>query len=162
MAQLGAAVKEFPDDPQPYIGLGRVWLERAERGGGRAELSKALGALESASSYDRSSEAYTLYGRALMLAGETARAERVLTEATSRFPVDPLAHYYLAEAAHRRGHLAVAQRALIDFAALQGLDSPYFDAGRLTRLAQAYLSTGVVTAARQALEHAKQKTDRYR
>ena len=162
LTRLGNAVKDFPDDPQTYVALGRLWLDRAERGGGRSEVGKALEALESAVNNDRSSEAHTLYGRALLMAGETARAERALTLATSWFPVDPLAHYYLAEAAHRRGHLAVAQRALIDFAALDGLDSFRLDAGRLTRLAQAYLSRGDIAAARQALEHAKQKTDRYR
>ena len=157
LLRLSNAVKESPLEPQAYLALGRLWLERAERGGGRVELSKAMRALESAINNDSSSEAHTLYGRAFLLTGETSRAERVLEHAASRFPVDPLAYYYLAEAAARRGHVAASQRALIAYAALEGLDSPRFDAALLARLADAHLNAGDPAAARQAFERAERK-----
>ena len=157
VVRLGNAVRTLPHEPTTYVALGRLWLERAERSGGRAELSKAIDALESAIATDTTSEAHTLYGRALLLAGETARAERALAYAASRFPVDPLASFYLADAADRRGHTAVAQRALIDYAALAGLDSAHFDAGLLARLAEAHLAAGDLASARRALDRAEQK-----
>ena len=155
--RLGNALRQFPDEPQARVALGRLWLERAEQGGGRIELSKALGALESAAGTQSTSEAHMLFGRALMLAGELGRAERVLEYATSRFPLDPLAFYYLADVAERRGHLSVAQRALIDYAALEGIESSRFDVPLLTRLIEAYLRAGDLSAARHALNRAEQK-----
>jgi tetratricopeptide (TPR) repeat protein len=155
--RLGVASRQFPDEPQAFVALGRLWLDRAEHGGGRVELSKAIGALESAVGNHSTSEAHTLYGRALMLSGELGRAERALEYAASRTPVDPLAFYYLADVAERRGHVAVAQRALIDYAALQGIDSGRLDARLLARLAEAYLGAGDVIAARQTLARADQK-----
>ena len=155
--RLGVASRQFPDEPQAFVALGRLWLDRAEHGGGRVELSKAIGALESAVGNHSTSEAHTLYGRALMLSGELGRAERALEYAASRTPVDPLAFYYLADVAERRGHVAVAQRALIDYAALQGIDSARLDARLLARLAEAYLGAGDVIAARQTLARADQK-----
>jgi tetratricopeptide (TPR) repeat protein len=155
--RLGGASRQFPDEPQAFVALGRLWLDRAEHGGGRVELSKAIGALESAVGNHSTSEAHTLYGRALMLSGELGRAERALEYAASRTPVDPLAFYYLADVAERRGHIAVAQRALIDYAALQGIDSARLDARLLARLTEAYLRAGDVTAARQTLARAGQK-----
>ena len=155
--RLGVASRQFPDEPQAFVALGRLWLDRAEHGGGRVELSKAIGALESAVGNHSTSEAHTLYGRALMLSGELGRAEHALEYAASRTPVDPLAFYYLADVAERRGHVAVAQRALIDYAALQGIDSARLDARLLARLAEAYLGAGDVIAARQTLSRANQK-----
>lgn len=155
--RLGNAVRQYPDDPQTYVALGRLWLERAEQSGGRAELGKAMGALEAAVGNDSSSEAHMLYGRALMLAGELGRAERALEQAASRYPLDPLALYYLAEVAERRGHLAAAQRALIEYASLEGLESPRFDARALARLTEAYLRAGDLPAARKALDRAEKK-----
>ena len=156
LLRLGNAARHFPDESQTYVALGRLWLERAEHGG-RIEVSKAIGALEGAVGNDSPSEALALYGRALMMAGEFSRAERTFEQAVSRFPVDPLAHYYLSEVAERRGHLAVAQRALLDFAALEGLDSPHFDARVLARLTEAHLRAGDLAAARKTFARAQQK-----
>ena len=154
VVRLGNATRQFPDDPQTYIALGRLWLERAEHGG-RVELSKALGALEGVIGSDSTSEAHVLYGRALMLAGELGRAERSFEQATAHYPVEPLAFYYLFDVADRRGHLAAAQRALVDYAALAGMDAPRLDARLLARLADAYLKNGDTVSARQALDRAQ-------
>ncbi|MBA3295754.1 MAG: tetratricopeptide repeat protein, partial [Acidobacteria bacterium] len=136
--RLGSAAERFPDDGLTHVALGRVWLERAANGD-RVELRKALGALEAAVGSDSGSEALTLLGRALLLSGDVGRAEKILQQATARFPVDADAFYYLADVADWRGHLQIAQRALIDFAALERVESPKFDAPLLARLAGAHL-----------------------
>jgi predicted Zn-dependent protease len=59
-----------------------------------------------------------LLGRALLLSGDAVRAEAILRQATQRFPVAPAAFLNLAEAARRRGHDAIAERAMLDYAAL--------------------------------------------
>lgn len=123
IAQLGGAAKRYPDDPEIFVTLGRLWLDRAS-GGGRVELNKALEALRGGVAGDSPSEALTLMGRALLMAGETARAERILRQATLRFPVAPAAYLHLAEAARRRGRLDTARRALRDYAALLPADAP--------------------------------------
>jgi len=86
------------------------------------DLSKALGALQDAVGSDDSSEALTLFGRALLLSKSVDLAETVLQQATEKMPVDPQAYYYLADAAERRGHSDVALGALLDFRALEGDD----------------------------------------
>ena len=154
--RLGNAVRHVPDDPQIFIALGRLWLERAERGG-RVELSKALGAFESGIRSDSNSEAYTFYGRALWLAGEGSRADRAFEQAVSRFPVEPLAYYYMADIAERRGRSADAYRSLVDYAALEGLESPRLDVRRLVRLTEGHLRAGNLSAARQAFKSALAK-----
>ncbi len=118
---LRNAAERDPAHSETFVALGRVWLETAQSREDRVDLGKALEALAQAVGPDvrePSSDAYTLYGRALLLAGETERAERVLQQATDRLPVDPLAFYYLADAAERRGHNAIARRALVDFMAI--------------------------------------------
>jgi len=117
---LGRAAERYPDDPYTYVALGRVWLETAQSTHDRVALSKALGALEEAVGSDDSSEALTLFGRALLLAGDEELAERMLQQATEKLPADPLAFYYLGDAAERRGHDDVARRALLDYQVLQG------------------------------------------
>ena len=154
--RLGSAAERFPDDGFTYVALGRVWLERAARGD-RVDASKALRALEAGVGNDSSSEALTLLGRALLMSGDLARAEHTLQQASTRFPVDADAFYYLADAAARRGHAQIAQRALIDFAAIESTDSPLFDAPLLARLADAQLRSGNIPAARRAAERALQK-----
>ncbi len=47
----------------------------------------------------------------------------MLQQATRKLPADPLAFYYLADAAERRAHYDVARQALIDYSALAGEDS---------------------------------------
>jgi len=117
---LGRATERYPEYPYAYVALGRVWLEIAQARSDRVALTKALGALEGAVGTDDNSEALTLFGRALLLLPDTETAERMLREATEKRPVDPLAFYYLAEAAERQTHYAVARRALLDYAALRG------------------------------------------
>jgi tetratricopeptide (TPR) repeat protein len=117
---LGHAAERYPDNAYAYIALGRIWLEKAQPHPDRVDLSKALGALQEAVGNDDSSEALTLFGRALLLSQDVEAAETVLEQATEKLPVDPQAFYYLADAAERRGHADVARRALIDYRALEG------------------------------------------
>lgn len=117
---LGHAAERYPDVPYAYVALGRVWLEIAQARHDRVALSKALEALEGAVGNDDSSEALALFGRALLLTADAETAERMLQEATRKQPVDPLAFYYLAEAAQRLSHYTVARQALLDYTALRG------------------------------------------
>ena len=154
--RLGSAGERFPDDGLTSVALGRVWLERAARGD-TVELRKALRALEAAVGTGSNSEALTLLGRALLMSGDLRRAQDALQQATARFPIDPESFYYLADVAERRGQTQLAERALIDFAALERADSPHFDARILARLAAAYLHAGNLQAAKQNAERALQK-----
>lgn len=117
---LGHAAERYPDQPYAYVALGRVWLEIAQARHDRVALNKALEALEGAVGSDDSSEALTLFGRALLLTADAETAERMLQSAVRRQPVDPLAFYYLADAAERLKHFDVARHALLDYAALRG------------------------------------------
>jgi tetratricopeptide (TPR) repeat protein len=120
---LGRAAERYPDQPYAYVALGRVWLEIAQARRDRVALNKALEALQGSAGRDESSEAMTLFGRALLLNSDPVSAERMLQNATRRLPVDPLAYFYLAEAAERQAHYGVARQALLDYAALRG-DEP--------------------------------------
>ncbi len=155
VGQLSHAVQRYPDDAATYVAVGRVWLDRAARGGGRVELSKALQALQGSVNNDSNSEALTLLGRALAMSGDLARAEPVLDQATSRFPVDPDAFRFLADVAERRGRSSVSQRALLDYAALIRNES--LSAALLTRIGEAYLARGDMQSARAAVAHALAK-----
>ena len=117
---LGRAAERHPEHPYAYVALGRVWLEIAQARGDRVALSKALGALQGAVGSDDSSEALTLFGRALLLISDEETAERMLLDATQKTPVDPLAFYYLAEAGERLEHYALARQALLDYDTLRG------------------------------------------
>lgn len=132
VTRLREAVEKYPDHSYTYVALGRVWLEKAQPRPDRVDLSKALEALEGAIGTDNSSEALMLFGRALLLTEDVELAERVLQQATEKLPADPLAFYYLADAAERRGHSDVARRALLDYRALEG---DYPDARRRAALA---------------------------
>lgn len=117
---LGRAAERFPESPVVYAALGRIWLEDAELRDDRIALSKAIEALEpAASGRASSSETLMLYGRALLLSGETVAAERALQEAVSRPPIDPIAFRYLADAASRLGHGDIARSALQRYDALR-------------------------------------------
>ena len=120
---LVRAAQQYPEHPYTYVALGRVWLEKAQPKGDRVDLGKALGALQDAVGTDDSSEALTLFGRALLLSKSVDLAESVLHQATDKTPVDPQAYYYLADAAERRGHSDIALRALLDYRALEGDDA---------------------------------------
>ena len=116
---LGRAAERHPDSTIVYTALGRVWLEAAERDDDRVALSKALEALAPvAGQPNATSDTLTMYGRALFLSGSTTTAERVLRRATEQFPVEPVAFTYLASAARRLGHVAMAQEAKAKHAAL--------------------------------------------
>jgi tetratricopeptide (TPR) repeat protein len=118
---LGRAAERHPDSAIVYTALGRVWLETAEGHDDRVALNKAVEALASvADRPDATSEALTLYGRALFLSGSNAAAERVLRRATEQFPVEPAAFTYLAMAARRLGHTAIVKEAEARHAALVG------------------------------------------
>ena len=134
MTTLGTVAGRAPDPAVVYAALGRVWLQRAELHGDRGELSKALEALERASASDAAtSEMLTLYGRALILDGELDVAERVLAEATTRYPIDAIAFRYYADAAERQGQLDVARDALMTYERLAGADNDF--AARAERIA---------------------------
>ncbi len=102
---LRHASERYPHDRSIFLALGRVWLESAQARSDRFDLNKALEALEKAVDDDSSSEACLLYGRALLLAADADSAERMLQQATRKLPADPLAFYYLADAAERRAPL---------------------------------------------------------
>jgi tetratricopeptide (TPR) repeat protein len=117
---LKQAADRYPDVAYIQVALGRVWLEGAQARGDRAALAKALESLEGAVGNDDSSEALTLFGRALLLASDHELAERMLQDASTREPVDPFAFFYLAEAAERLDHPRIALQALLDFRTLTG------------------------------------------
>ncbi len=139
---LGHAAEQYPDHASTYLALGRVWLEKAQPPD-RLELMKALGALEAAVRAEDSSEALTLFGRALLLSDKNALAEGVLQQATQKQPADPLAFYYLAAAAERCGHPDLARRALVDYRALEGDDGdPRRRAAQVLRIADLSMKAG--------------------
>jgi Flp pilus assembly protein TadD len=57
-------------------------------------------------------------GRALLLSGDAAEAERVLQQATTKFPIDASAFLHLSTASQRLGHLETARTALLRYVAL--------------------------------------------
>jgi tetratricopeptide (TPR) repeat protein len=118
---LGNALERAPDQPLVYAALGQVWLDLAPA---RTDaLPKALEALERvASEPSATSRILTLYGRALLQDGNAESAERVLEQATMRFPVDPASYLHYANAAERQGHFDVARRALMSYGALAAED----------------------------------------
>lgn len=114
---LGNALERAPDQPLIYAALGQVWLDLAPA---RTDaLPKALEALERvASEPSATSRILTLYGRALLQDGNAESAERVLEQATARYPVDPSAFLHYANAAERQNHFDAARRALMSYGAL--------------------------------------------
>jgi tetratricopeptide (TPR) repeat protein len=126
---LGRAAERHPNAAVVYTALGRVWLASAEADDDAVALSKAIQALEAAAARaNASSDTLTLYGRALILSGRIQTAERVLQQATTVWPVEPTAFFYLADAAERRGHVAAAHDALVSYIALSDDE----DKGQLT------------------------------
>jgi tetratricopeptide (TPR) repeat protein len=118
---LGAALERTPDQPEIYSALGRVWLDIARTRGDSIALNKALDALERASSSDAAtSHALTLYGRALLESGRADLAERVLHQATERYPLEPGAFLHYADAAEQLSRFDTARQALLQYGALVG------------------------------------------
>lgn len=118
---LGRAAERFPDAQPVYAALGRVWLTAADVRRDPAAIGKAIEALEGAAGRtDATAETLTLYGRALLLSGQAAAAERALLDAVRRPPVDPQAYRYLEEAATRLGHDSIARAARANYVTLTG------------------------------------------
>lgn len=117
---LARAGGRFAEAPEIDVALGRVWLGNAERTGDRAALGKALEALSRAVTRTDSSEALTLYGRALMRANDRSRSLAILRQAALRLPVAPDTYRLLADAAERLGRHQLARDALRADAALHG------------------------------------------
>jgi tetratricopeptide (TPR) repeat protein len=131
---LGTALERAPGEPLVYEALGRVWLQDAEARNDRLALNKALEALERVGTGPAStSEALTLYGRALLRDDQLDRAEQTLQQATERYPLDPSAFFYYAAAAERQNHLDAARRALIDYGSLLADDAQFV--ARVTKIA---------------------------
>jgi tetratricopeptide (TPR) repeat protein len=111
---LGQALEQNPDEPSVFRALGQVWLDRPRDD--RAFLSKARQALERvAANPSASSDALTLYGRALLQDGDVDAAERTLQLATTRYPIDPAAFLLYASTAERQNHPDAARTALIRY-----------------------------------------------
>jgi tetratricopeptide (TPR) repeat protein len=134
---LGAATERFPEHPGLYVTLGRLWLENAQNGHDRVALSKALEALRAVpDDSEAGAEAKTLYGRALLMSGDRVLAERALQEAVTKYPLDPQAFLYLADAAEGLGHVSDARQALLRYQALVGDDpNAAVQVQRATRIA---------------------------
>ena len=135
---LGRAAERYPDNTGIYLTLGRVWLEAAEPRRDRVALSKAIEALEPLARRPAPpSAALALYGRALMIAGDLARAEPVLGQAAVTFPLDPSALSDLASVSERLNHLQQARDAWERWTALApeshpGLAAAYERVGELS------------------------------
>jgi len=130
---LGSALERTPDQPMVYGALGRVWLDMADLRDDA--ISKALEALERVATPTASSETMTLYGRALLRAGHADTAEKVLKDATERFPVDPDAFLKYADVAEGLNHLPQARTALIHYGAIVASEPDYASrAARIGRL----------------------------
>jgi tetratricopeptide (TPR) repeat protein len=122
---LSRAVERFPSDPRVYGALGRVWLESAEARPDGIALKKAVEALSTAAAHsDVTSETLTCLGRALMMSGDSAAAERALRQATTKRPVDQDAFLHLATLVARTGRFQDARAALLNYAALVGETRP--------------------------------------
>jgi tetratricopeptide (TPR) repeat protein len=141
---LGNALERTPDQPPIYAALGKVWLEMAPV---RSDaLSKALEALERVVSTPAgTSDVMTLYGRAMFKANQPEAAERVLQQATDRYPVDPEAFLAYAEVAEHQNHLAAARTGLIAYDTLVGIDKGFIT--RATKIGELSLQLDEPAAA---------------
>jgi tetratricopeptide (TPR) repeat protein len=150
---LGTALERTPDPPLVYEALGRVWLDDAELRDDSTALNKSLEALERVGSGPAAtSAALTLFGRALLRDGQVERAEQTLQQATTRFPVEPSAFLYYANAAERQNHLDAARRALVDYSSLVADDAQ--SAVRAARIASLSIRLDDAATAVRWLERA--------
>lgn len=116
---LGRAADRFPESATVYLTLARLWLDSAEERRDPVSVSKAVQALQAAAIRGgNSTEFLLLRGRAQLLSGDVAQAERTLETATTTLPVDPEAFRYLATAAQRLGHADGARLARARYDAL--------------------------------------------
>lgn len=130
---LANVLERTPDQPLVYAALGRVWLDIAESKNDGAALSKAIEALGRVAASSATSEVLTLYGRALLQNDEADLAENILQQATTRYPIEPSAFLFYANAAERQDHLDVARGALIEYGSLVRDDTTLVN--RATRIA---------------------------
>jgi tetratricopeptide (TPR) repeat protein len=125
---LGHALDRSPGHPLIYGALGQIWLRQAVARGDSIALGKALEALEhAAATDDATSTTLGAYGRALLMDNQIEAAERVLRQASRRYPVDPASLSSYAAVAERLDRAAAARTALIEYLALV-TDEPDFGA----------------------------------
>jgi len=124
VATLGRAAERFPDNTDVYATLGEVWLRTALETHDRVALGKALEALRTAVVRGGSSRELSLYGRALLAAGDNLGALRSLREASTKLPVTPATLLDLATAAERVGDRRTARNALERHVALLAGSTP--------------------------------------
>lgn len=150
---LANALERSPDEPLIYQEIGRMWLDVALADNDPAAVQRALEAFDHlGAGPTASSEALTLYGRALALNGELDAAQRLLEQATRRYPVMPDAFSALADVAEQQHQAEVARAALIDYHALVGDDAGA--AARAGRIGVLSLSVNDVSSARRWLGRA--------
>ncbi|MDM7917205.1 MAG: TonB family protein [Candidatus Eisenbacteria bacterium] len=103
------ASKISPMRLDPYYGLGRVWLARAQAEGTPA-YEKALAAFEGMTHASPSNpDGWSNMGMVLALLGRYGEAETHYREALRLTPKDPEIHYSLGSLASRRGDDATAE-----------------------------------------------------
>ena len=152
---LGSALERSPGEPEIYRALGQVWLERPRDD--PAFLRKAREALErAASSPSATSDALTLYARALLEEGDGDGAERALQLATTRYPIDTGALLLYASTAEKQKHLDEARKALIQVGAVHDAENDFVP--RATRIASLSLHLGDPGTAVDWLERAVSST----
>jgi tetratricopeptide (TPR) repeat protein len=156
LGTLADASAAAPGDSRIELAIGRVYLSRAERSPDKAEVDRALGALERAlGGTARRSEGLALLGRALYLSGDYSESERILREAVATSPVDPEAFGFLADSAERLTHYLDARDALRDLDALEGdIALPDARAHRARRIGALSLKAGDARAAADYLSRA--------
>jgi tetratricopeptide (TPR) repeat protein len=133
---LGRAAERYPASPLVHTALGRAWLNMAESGTevDSVALGKAVTALAAvASRPGATSEALTLYGKALLMSGNPAGAERAFQQAVTVLPLEPAAFRYLADAATQLGHAAIAQDAEDRYARFSITTTNGWSPGRVRR-----------------------------
>lgn len=119
LTELNRAAERDPADPRVYQALGQIWLNAAESRRDRVALNKAIEALDRAArAPGATSEGLTLYGRALVLAGDPAGARQAFEQAVQKTPIEPVAYRELASLAQRRGDLLTARDWLVRYLAL--------------------------------------------
>jgi tetratricopeptide (TPR) repeat protein len=151
---LENALEQWPNHPSIYTALGRVWLNVAETSSDRPDaLARALDALaRAAATANATSDVKMLYGRALAADGQLEAAERVLQQATERFPAAPEAFATYASVAEQLKHPDQARAALLSYHALVGENADF--AGRALKLGLLSLELSDDAAARSWLERA--------
>jgi tetratricopeptide (TPR) repeat protein len=129
---LGQSLERAPDQPLIYGALGQVWLDIAIARDDRVALSKSIEALERATSTAlATSDVLNVYGQALLRDNRAEEAERVLQQATRRYPVHPPALLSYAGLAEEHQHHQAARAALFEYGAIVP-DEPDFPARAAT------------------------------